>query len=143
MKKNIAILIDEEVEHPKDYRYYSIDEINDLNSVYENIYIADLIDYLQIKTIPETLEKISNKLEKNGQLHIKGPDILQMCWHCSKFHLDLSHFRGIIYHPGRVLCYTLDEIISMISQIKNIKVKSAFYVNAYEYSITAIKNESN
>lgn len=143
MKKNIAILVDEEIEHPKDYRYYCVSEIDDLNSKYENIYIGDLLDYLPQNQIQEIVNKISDKLEDNGQIHIKSPDILQMCWYCAKFNLDLSKFRYIIYQTGRKFCYTLDEIVLLFSKIDKMKVETASYINAYEYSITVTKHESN
>lgn len=143
MKKNIAILIDEEIEHPKDYQYYSIQDLESLNTDNENIYIGDLIDYLSPNNIIEVLQEITNKLAKNGKIHIKAPDIFQLCWYCSKFNLDLTKFRYIIYENGRKSCYTMDEIVLILTNIPDIKLESISYVNAYEYSITATKYESN
>jgi len=143
MKKNIAILIDEEIEHPKDYRYHSLDELENLpDSQYENIYIGDLLDYIPPDQIQELLAKISKKLAKDGKLNIQGPDILQMCWYCSKFNLDISKFRYIIFQTGKKICYTLDEVVSMVSTT-DLKIESASYINAYEYSIMVVQNEPN
>lgn len=138
MSKNIAILIDKEIEYPKDYDFCSIDELEKLKTEYTNIYIGDLIDYLPTDKTKEILQEILDKIVPNGQLHIKGPDIFQLCWYCSKLNLDLSKFRYIIYENGRKSCYTVDEIIVLISDIPDIQIESASYINGYEYSV-AIK----
>jgi uncharacterized membrane protein len=143
MKKNIAILIDEEIEYPKDYQCYTLNDLSSIQQEYENIYIADLIDYLSADKIKSTLEDIVSKLTSNGKLHIKAPDILQLCWYCSKLHLDLSKFRYIIYQTGRKSCYSMDEILLILNSIAGTKIELASYINAYEYSITIIKHESN
>lgn len=141
MKKNIAILIDEEIEYPKDYQCYIVSDISTLKTGYENIYIGDLIDYLPPDQINSKLIEIIDKLVQNGKLHIKGPDILQLCWYCSKLNLDLSKFRYIIYQTGRRSCYSMDEMILILSDLPGIKIESSAYTNAYEYSITVIKYE--
>jgi hypothetical protein len=141
MKKNIAILIDEEIEYPKDYQCYIVSDISTLKTGYENIYIGDLIDYLPPDQIHSKLIEIIDKLVQNGKLHIKGPDILQLCWYCSKLNLDLSKFRYIIYQTGRRSCYSMDEMILVLSDLPGIKIESSSYTNAYEYSITVIKYE--
>jgi len=141
MKKNIAILIDEEIEYPKDYQCYIVSDISTLKTDYENIYIGDLIDYLPPDQINSKLIEIIDKLVQNGKLHIKGPDILQLCWYCSKLNLDLSKFRYIIYQTGRRSCYSMDEMILVLSDLPGIKIESSSYTNAYEYSITVIKYE--
>jgi len=141
MNKNIAILIDEEIEYPKDYQCYLIDDITEIKTEYENIYIGDLIDYIPINQVKETLQEIIDKLVKNGRLSIKGPDILQLCWYCSKLNLDVNKFRYIVYQTGRKSCYSMDEIILILSNIPGISIESASYVNLYEYSIVVNKNE--
>lgn len=143
MKKDIAILIREDIEYPKNYRYYDLEDIHDLKSEYENIYIGDLIDYLPKDKIKTTIQEIVDKLEQNGKIHIKGPDIFQLCWYCSKLNLDLGKFKYIIYENGRKTCHTLDEIILLFRDIPGIKIDSASYTNAYEYSITMVKYEPN
>lgn len=138
MSKNIAILIDKEIEYPKDYDFCSLNELEKLTTEYTNIYIGDLIDYLPTDKIKEILQEILDKIVQNGRLHIKGPDIFQLCWYCSKLNLDLSKFRYIIYENGRKSCYTVDEIIVLISDIPDIQIESVSYINGYEYSV-AIK----
>lgn len=141
MKKNIAILKDHEIDHPKDYHVYLLEELDSIETGHENIYIGDLIDYLKIETISEILEKIIEKLDIDGKLIVKAPDILQLCFYCSKFNLDLLKFRYIIYQTGRISCYSSDEILMILSAFKNIKIESVSYANLYEYSITVRKNE--
>ena len=140
MTKNIAILTSEEIEYPKDYRFYSIQEIEKIeNNKYDNIYIGDLIDYLSSNMVTNILQNILNKLKDNGKIHIKAPDILQLCWYCSKLQLDLTKFRYVVYQTGRKSCYSIDEIILVLKNISGIEIESASYTNGYEYSITANK----
>jgi hypothetical protein len=139
MSKNIAILIDKEIEYPKDYDFCSLNELEKLTTEYTNIYIGDLIDYLPTDKIKEILQEILDKIVQNGRLHIKGPDIFQLCLYCSKLNLDLSKFRYIIYENGRKSCYTVDEIIVLISDIPDIQIESVSYINGYEYSVTIKK----
>lgn len=137
--KNIAILIDQEIEYPKDYIFCSLSDLENLKTEYDNIYIGDLIDYLPKDNIKEVLQEILDKILPNGQLHIKGPDIFQLCWYCAKSNLELSKFRYIIYENGRKSCYTVDEIILLINNIVHIQIDSISYVNGYEYSATVTK----
>jgi hypothetical protein len=139
MKKNIAILIDEEIEHPKDYKFYSLEEISDLKNDHENIYIGDLIDYIPPSEIEGTIQEIVSKLSDTGQLHIKGPDILQLSWFCGRLNIDLKKFRYIIYGTGRKGCYSLDEVMEMTVSGTGLAVASTSYTNGYEYSLTLKK----
>jgi len=142
MKKNISILIDEEIESPNGYVSYNLKELESLGTEYENIYIGDLIDYLKTDDIQPTLQKIIDKIKLDGKLIIKGPDILQMCWYCSRYNLDLPKFRYIVYNTGRKSCYSTEEIMIILGSIKNIEIISASYSNIYEYSIIIKKNEA-
>ena len=139
MKKNIAILIDEEIEHPKDYKFHSLEEISDLKNDYENIYIGDLIDYIPPSNIEKTIKEIVSKLSDVGQLHIKGPDILQLTWFCGRLNIDLKKFRYIVYGTGRKGCYSLDEVMEMAVLGTGLAVESTSYTNGYEYSLTLKK----
>ena len=139
MKKNIAILIDEEIEHPEDYLFCSLEEMSNLQDDQENIYIGDLIDYIPLSEIESTIKVIASKLSDTGQLHIKGPDILQLAWFCGKLNLDLKKFRYILYGTGRKGCYNLDEVIEMTVTLTGLVVDSASYTNGYEYSLTLKK----
>lgn len=141
MSKNIAILIDKDIEYPEDYNYYLLEDIDNLSSDHENIYIGDLLDYVAESRVVETLNNIVDKLEKHGRLHIKGPDILQLCWYVSRLNMDLLKFKNILYENGRISCNSLDEVVVILGQIPGIKIESASYVNAYEYSITIGKYE--
>jgi predicted SAM-dependent methyltransferase len=143
MKENIAILIDNEIDRPKDYQPFTLSEIDEIKGEYLNIYIGDLIDYIPYDKIVETLQKICDNLAIGGKLHIKAPDIFQLCWYCAKLNLDLPKFKYIIYENGRRSCYTMDEIVSLLSTIQNLKIEHTSYSNAYEYSITAKKYETN
>jgi len=136
MKKNIAILIDEEIEHPEDYQFCSLEDMADLKNDYENIYIGDLIDYITPSEIEGTITEVVSKLSDTGQLHIKGPDILQLAWFCGRLNIDLRKFRYVLYGTGRRGCYSMDEIMEMAASGTGLVVESTSYINGYEYSLT-------
>lgn len=136
---NIAVLVHEKADHPKDYTIIALDKIQDMNEQYDNIYIGDVIDYIDTANILDLLVHLTTKLTDNGHIHIKAPDLLQLCWYASRMNIDLAKIRYVLYDTGRRHCYTMDEIAFMLNQIQNISIVNACYVNGYEYSLTIQK----
>lgn len=144
-QKNIALIINEDCNFPADYKEHLIEEIDELQDhSCDNIYVGDLLDYLEKETTEDLIKKIfaKNKIQ-DGRIHIKAPDIMQTCWYASRMNLDITQLRYILYHSRRKNCYTVDEIISIINSIDGVIIESASYVNGYEYSITISTHETN
>lgn len=142
MKKNLALIINDEIEYPDNYDSTLLSDIDSIpNHFCENLYIGDLLDYLNPKDLEQTLDKIISKAQKNSEIHIKAPDILQLCWYSARLNMPLHKFRYITYATGRFGCYSMDEILLLLSEKKNISIVSATYCNGYEYAITIKTNE--
>jgi len=142
MKQNIAILINSDIDRPNNYDKCNFSDIDSLdNQSCENIYIGDLLDYIVPNDLESTISKIISKAQIGGQLHIKAPDILQLSWYVSRLNLSLTKFRYVVYDTGRASCYSMDEILTVLAQEKNLRIVSATYTNGYEYAITARINE--
>jgi len=138
--KKIALLLHEEADYPKGYNTNLINELEDLKeNTYEDIYIGDLLDYFDTEKSIELLLDISSKLKEKGLLHIKAPDLMQMCWYVYKTNLDLPKFRYVLYDTKRTISYSMNELILILTDVKGITVQSASFCNGYEYSVTVRK----
>lgn len=142
--KNIALIINDDCKFPSDYKEYSIAELDSIpEGSCDNLYIGDLLDYVEQDEQQDWLKKLLTKIKvEDGRLHIKAPDLLQTCWYASKMNLDMNKLRYVLYQTNRKNCYTIDEIASMINLIENARIDSASYINLYEYSITINKYEN-
>lgn len=142
--KNIALIINDDCKFPSDYKEYNVDELDSIaDGSCDNLYIGDLLDYIEQDKQLDLLKKLLTKIKVEiGCLHIKAPDILQTCWYASKMNLDINKLRYILYQTNRKNCYTIDEIASIVNLIENAIIGSASYVNLYEYSITVNKYEN-
>lgn len=128
------------MEYPDGYKVYLADKLDTLeNNSCDNIYLADTLDYFSIDKTLEFLEQVVSKLKRLGDLHIKAPDLLQLCWYSTRMNIDLAKLRHIIFDTKRKSCYGIDECILLLNDIKNLTVESTAYCNGYEYSITAKK----
>lgn len=137
---NIAILVNDGIDYPDGYELCLADKLDTLeNNSCDNIYLADTLDYLSIDKTIEFLEQVISKLKRLGALHIKAPDLLQLCWYATRMNIDLAKLRYIIFDTKRKNCYSIDECILLLNDIKNLTVESIVYCNGYEYSITAKK----
>ncbi len=141
-KNNIAILHNEEIQAPDKYKVHTLETYSVLaDESCDNIYIGDLMDYISPTTLKEITETIISKLRKGGEIHIKAPDLLQLCWYSSRLNLHLSKTRYVLYGSNKIACYCMDEIILALKNLGTTSVVSATYANGYEYSITARKND--
>ena len=137
---NIALLINEEIEYPNEYKIHlakDIDEIEDASC--DDIYLGDTLDYVPINDSVMFLQKAVKKLKVSACLHIKAPDILQLCWYTVKMNLDLPKLRYILFGNKREHCLSLDECLTIITDVDNVDVESTTYCNIYEYAITIKK----
>lgn len=141
---NIALIINDDCRFPSDYKEHLVSDLEEIpEGSCDNIYIGDLLDYLEKDNISLMLTEIISKLKvQDGLVHIKAPDLLQTCWYASRMNIDINNLRYILYETHRKNCHTIDEIISMIQSTENTSVVSASYINGYEYSITINKYEN-
>lgn len=124
------------------FTFYDFNKINKIKEKsLDEIFIYDLLEYIKYGDLSEVVEVISNKLTKNGILHIQGTDMKSLCLAVVDSQLDSNIFRSIVLSPNKKNLMSFNEIRTFIDGFNNIHINKIKFINGLQYYIECSKNE--
>lgn len=142
--KNYFIHIKKPTVELEDYQFIFLDKIEKklkISSI-DNIYIHDLLDYLNPNIVIEILKLIKSKLKKHGKLYIQGIDVKSLSSSLLYGQINLSTFRSMIYGIDfdKQSIYSIGEIKNIIHDL-DLRIDRIQFINGSQYYIECNKYE--
>ena len=124
---------------PVGFTYESIQNLSNLiDSSYEEIYIGDLLDYIDYNESMALLDLIKNKLNSGGAIIVQSSDLYALSSAVVFGDIDIQTSKLVIYNEKKSM-YTMHEIETELKN-RQLSIIEKKYINIFEYYIKAIKN---
>jgi hypothetical protein len=104
---------------------------------YEEIFVADLFDYMEYHEFTAILDLLLNKLSNNGSITIQATDLYQLSSAITFNDIDLETAKLVIYNNKKTM-YNLKEIETELTN-RYLEIIDMKYINIFEYFIKAHK----
>ena len=142
--KNYFIHIKKPASELEDYQFILLDKIEKKlkpESI-DNIYIHDLLDYLNPNIVREVLKLIKSKLKKHGKLYFQGIDVKSLSSSLLYGQINLPTFRSMIYGIDfdKQSIYSISEIKNIIYDL-GLRIDRTQFINGSQYYIECNKYE--
>jgi hypothetical protein len=100
----------------------------------EEIYIGDLLDYIDQDNCAALLADIISKISKNGKLFIQGIDAKALASAFVYNHINIDIYKNILYN-NKVNIHTLGSLRNFISGFGELEISKCKYINNMQYYI--------
>jgi predicted SAM-dependent methyltransferase len=118
--------------------FVSSSEINTINNnSCEQIYIGDLLDYLNYNEAMVILDILVDKLALSGSICIQSADLFLLCSAVVFNDIDQQVSKLVLFNNKKTI-YNMSEIQTELNN-RNLEIVEKKYINIFEYYIKASK----
>lgn len=100
----------------------------------EEIYIGDLLDYIDQDNCASLLAEIISKISSGGKLYIQGIDAKALASAFVYNHINIDIYKNLLYN-NKTNIHTLGYLRNLLSRFGGIEISKCRYINNMQYYI--------
>lgn len=122
------------------FEFYDLNDIKKIRrSSIDEIYIGDVLDYLDDDNTLILLHDIHLKLRKGGKLYIQSNDSKCVAAALIYDNINSKIYKNIVFSYQKKNIFTLTEIKRIIGSIEGLKIDKCKFLNGVQYYIECQK----
>lgn len=121
------------------FEFFDLKQIKKIKKAsISEIYIGDLLDYIDIDNENQIISEIINKLSPKGKLHVQGVDAKSLASYLIYNNINVELYRNILYNNNKKNIHTLGSLKNLLSFYGNLQLNKARYINNIQYYVEYI-----
>jgi len=122
------------------FEFFDLNNIKKIRrSSVDEIFIGDLLDYLDDENAITLLNNLCLKIKKNGKLYIQSNDAKCLCAALIYDNINTKIYKNILFSYQKKNIFTLNEIKRMIRSIDSLGIEKCKFLNGVQYYIECHK----
>ena len=118
---------------PSDWQYINYTKISKIKKAKE-IFVFDLLDFIDTMQQKSLLEDIKNCLASDGTIHIQAADIHSISSAILNNQIDIDTYNNLIFSSSRTRINSMGRMITLLKEA-GFSILEAKFVNGVQYSL--------
>lgn len=122
------------------FEFFELKDIKKIRrSSIDEIFIGDLLDYLDDDSAIIILNDLCLKLKKGGKLYLQSNDVKCVAAALIYDNINTKIYKNIIFSYQKKNIFTLSEIKRMLNSIESLSIERCKFLNGVQYYIECHK----
>jgi len=118
---------------PSEWQYINYTKISKIKKAKE-IFLFDLLDFIDTMQQKSLLENIKNCLANDGIIHIQAADIHSISSAILNNQIDIETYNNLIFSPSRTRINSMGRMITLLKEV-GFSILEAKFINGVQYSL--------